>query len=62
MTDVEPVGPSEFSWGRGPQSPPELGAVPNVREQLRAVFRNDLPDRSLDPGAVPTYEDYVREP
>lgn len=62
MTDVEPVGPSEFSWGRGLQSPPDLGGVPTVRDQLRATFRNDLPDRNLDPGAVPTYEDYIREP
>lgn len=58
----EPTGPTEFSWGRGVQSPPSEGAVPTGREELRALWRNDQPDRNLDPGAVPTVEDYVREP
>lgn len=58
---TEPQGPSEFSWGRGLQAPPDEGAVPTVREQLRAMWRNDQPDRNLDPGAVPTFDDYVRE-
>lgn len=62
MTGVEPSGPSEFSWGRGLQSPPELGAIPSNREKLRALYRNDQNDRNLNAGAVPNYDDYVREP
>lgn len=58
---TEPIGPTEFSYGRGVQAPPDEGAVPTGREQLRALWRNDQPDRNLDPGAVPTYDDYVRE-
>lgn len=62
MTSAEPQGPTEFSWGRGLQAPPELGAVPSVREQHRAILRNDQSDRNLDSGAVADYGDYVREP
>lgn len=62
MTNVEPTGPTEFSWGRGLQAPEELGAVPGPREKLRALFRNDQADRNLDAGAVPNYDDYTREP
>lgn len=58
----EPIGPSEFSWGRGLESPPSEGAIPKTHEVLRAVWRNDQPDRNLDPGAVASVEDYVREP
>lgn len=58
---TEPTGPTEFSWGRGLQSPPDEGAVPTAREQLRAIWRNDQPDRNLDPGAEATFDDYVRE-
>lgn len=61
MTSFEPAE-SEFSWGKGLQSPPELGAIPSVREQHRAILRNDQDDRNLDPGAVANYDDYVREP
>lgn len=59
---TEPAGPSEFSWGRGLQAPESEGAVPTAREKLRAIFRNDLPDRNLDPGAEATFDDYTREP
>ena len=62
MTDVEPVGPSEFSWGRGQMSPPELGGVPKGRDVLRSLYRNDQDPKNLDVGAVPNYDEDVREP
>lgn len=58
---TEPVGPSEFNWGRGLQAPESEGAIPTNREKLRALFRNDQPDRNTDPGAEATYDDYIRE-
>lgn len=58
---TEPVGPTEFSWGRGVQAPPDEGAVPTGREKLRAIWRNDQPDRNLDPGAEANFDDYIRE-
>lgn len=61
MTSTEPVGPTEFSWGRGPQSPPDEGAIPTNAEKLRSLYRNDQPDRNLDSGAVADYDDYIRE-
>lgn len=61
MTDVEPVGPTEFSWGRGVQAPEDEGAIPSNAEKLRALYRNDMPDRNLDAGAVADYADYIRE-
>lgn len=62
MTNVEPAGPTEFSWGRGVQAPEELGAVPSLREQHRAVLKAGMDGRSEDPGAVASYDDYTREP
>lgn len=61
MTDVEPVGPSEFSWGRGMMPAPENGGVPTGRDALRALYRNDQDPNNLDPGATPNYEPDVRE-
>lgn len=61
MTNSEPVGPSEFSWGRGVQAPVDEGAVPSLREQHRALLRNDQDDRNLDPGAEANFDGYIRE-
>lgn len=61
MTNAEPIGPTEFSWGRGLQSPPDEGAIPTNAEKLRSLYRNDQPDRNLDSGAVADYDDYIRE-
>lgn len=61
MTNIEPVGATEFSWGRGLQAPESEGAIPNNREKLRALWRNDQDDRNLDAGAVADYDDYTRE-
>jgi hypothetical protein len=61
MTNIEPVGPTEFSWGRGLQAPEDEGAIPSNREKLRALWRNDQDDRNLDAGATADYVDYTRE-
>jgi len=61
MTNVEPTGPTEFSWGRGLQAPISEGAVPSLREQHRALLRAGMDGRSEDPGATVTYDDYIRE-
>jgi len=55
---TEPVGPSEFSHGRGLMVPIDL-ADPTQSEQLHAVYRTN----SADPGdtAEAHYEDWVRE-
>jgi len=59
LRDVEPEGPTEFSWGRGIQAPTSLGAVPSNREAHRALLKVD--QESEDPGAVASYEHYIRE-
>jgi hypothetical protein len=61
VTDVEPIGPSEFSWGRGQMPNPEDGGVPKGRDKLRALYRNDQDPTNLDAGAVDNYEPDVRE-
>lgn len=61
MTDFEPTGPTEFSWGRGIQAPESEGAVPSLREQHRAILGTSKDGRSEDSGTVANYDDYVRE-
>lgn len=62
MTNLEPKGPTEFSWGRGVQPPPEFGAIPTLAERHRAVLAAGMRGRSEDPAATANYDDYVREP
>lgn len=53
--------PSEFSWGPGMQPNPEYGGVPKPWEVHRALLATGKGDRTLDPGYVANYDDYVDE-